>query len=343
MSIVSEAPPAPAVASDLTVSRPKAADEPDHLLYRLIAFTVLVVAAHAWVIAHFQWALAILVLVDSAAAVFAGLRTVLTKGQVGRIRVDARDALFFALRTPCLLIASAVLFIAANLVGTVIVMAGGATGLGDVKLISESGKERGKEEFRTADALHHFHVYASPFGRGLAVQVKNFERYPFDLYPWIPKRIRVAADMRIAPSLLLRIPPAIKGDFAGPTLELRSGEDILLSVQPQEGQMAFLLGPERRLPESFVPAWQRYIKRIGLAESNAVTIDEWMTPENVPIADSFEGELTSGMQLCAQVVEGEDVLAQTKFTLTSESIQDVLITPCDSCKTKDKPCTDASH
>ncbi|NIM16543.1 MAG: hypothetical protein GTO45_31405, partial [Candidatus Aminicenantes bacterium] len=74
------------------------------------------------------------------------------------------------------------------------------------------------------------------------LEVKGFQRYSFDLYPWIGKKIRISEDLEVSPSILVRVPADSLGMISKGKIVVTAGEKVIAQKETQQDKGALLIG-----------------------------------------------------------------------------------------------------
>ena len=128
----------------------------------------------------------------------------------------------------------------------------------------------------------------TPFGRPYYIESAGFQRYSFDLFPWMGKKIRTQTDFEVEPSILLRLSADRLNQVEGGVLELVRGSDVIASAKTKEGRAALIVGRSRSIPTTLIDDWKLELLARKTDEYNvALGIQAWkkavIKPPSVPI------------------------------------------------------------
>jgi len=305
-----EAAPPPNPAS---VPPPKPVPEPVGPL-RFAALIVLVLLVNAWIVAHTDLDAAIGAIIEVVVAVVAAAAEFGPKRYVHRF---GRQVLWRLTQREVLIPAYAIFLIGGSVISSVAVYSAGAGEIGSVKVGSEGSKRFTEEKLTAADPDAHFYRFTNPFGRPLYLEVRGYARHSFDLYPWFPRRIRVARDLALSPSLLIRVPDHVFALATGASIELQGCPAVAVS----DREASVLFGEPRPIPDPLLAAFNRELAaEQEPADTTAKRIEAWLAA--LPARPPFS--ITPGMRLRARLVgpDGGEI-ASREFIVGEEPIQDI--------------------
>jgi hypothetical protein len=294
---------------------------PETLRVRIEILVLLVVLLHAWLLTHTGIDIPKLAAVDAAAAVVAHLIPLLRKRQAAALREAARDTVTWLAR-PRVLAEIAVAFaVVGSFWSTGIVFP--VTNIADVALSTNGWPCVEERHLRSPGAEWRFHCFTTPFGRGVGVNAsvdRAYQSYSVNLYPWIPRMIRVTTQ----PTILVRVPEEHFEAAEGATIEIRNGTDLLVGKRTSAREAAVLVGPRREIPQLLKDKWKRDLEAVREpSETIAVRINAWEVSDVVRLPRPIE----AGMHLRVLLLGPErNKLAETAdYAVTPEPLQEIVM------------------
>lgn len=219
-----------------------------------------------------------------------------------------------------------IILVLGSVFSSVTVMADGISDRMRIRLADEqpdpkldSGKLEGIN-----DIMRFFKV-SSPFGKPYYIEVEGYNRYSFDLYSWIGKKIRVDKDLERTPSILFRIPTDVHSLLSTGKIVVYLAEDSLFSVSTTDKNGAILVSSYNASGylNSFENNWRLELQSQGIVgETAARSLIKWKKP----ILVKLKVELSRGLRIKVEFLSiNNDRKAIADYTITTESIQDVLL------------------
>ena len=316
------APPVVSAGEDLppataTAASNAAAEPIDGL--RIGALILLILLTHAWIMAQTDLDGSILALIDGGAAIASVVFHFARKRTLVHLKRFGRSAVRWLTRDEMLITAYAVFLIFGSIFSSVTVFSSGAGDVGSVTLGTEGSSDLSSEKLTAGETEVRFYRFTNPFGRPLYLDVHGYQRHSFDLYPWIPSRIRVAKDLQLSPSLLIRVPDELFTFVVGGRIELSDGVNVIAEGPVAAESASILVGEQRHIPDSFTEAFKRELTAARENEEmTAKRLDSWLAP--VPAKSSVS--ISSGMHLRARFL-GPGELAARDFVVGDDVVQDI--------------------
>jgi len=298
-----------------------------HLWLRLVVLASIVMVANAWCVHHLGAGLSTFLIPSAIAGVMSVMGTFMKPfgdEEQGKVRGAFRRILTGFLRTPVLTLLVFALLIAGSVVSSVTVLAGGTGQSLEVALAPEGGRTREKDLDGQNDVVR-FVTFVTPFGRPYYLLAKGYQRYSFDVLPWVGKTIRVSRDLTIAPSLLIRVPVGFHKNLSTASLVLETDAGTVLEVSPLgKDRGAVLVGPPVGIPDAFIPNWEREltaeVQDIDRGTLNRIVL-RWLRPLRVEPKES----LAPGQRFTARLVLSDSTCAALTSIVGDERLQDVIL------------------
>jgi hypothetical protein len=299
---------------------------------RLVLLTLLIFLINMWTVHHLGgklWELSI----ANSFLLFVGIGEFVFK-VVGNaegktvFQNSVRRLLFIFLRPTVLIGLYSIFFIAGSLVSSVTVLSSGYERKQvNVVLFSDGmpGTQGSAKTLEGPDGLVRFTKLTSPFGRPLFLKVDGFIRYSFDLLPWFGKKIRIAQDLQIEPTLLIRLPISVLNNLKDADLEIYvEGKPVKppdLKNVKDEGSV--LIGPDIPILSSFAEKWKLEILAGGTEDRTAIAriLRAWQKP----LMPDSDLELAPGSHIKIVLRRHGKILSQTEFVMSHERILDIAL------------------
>jgi hypothetical protein len=170
-----------------------------------------------------------------------------------------------------------------------------------------------------------FLVWSNPFGRNYRVEVEGYRPFPAEVYPWVGKTIQVERDLEPAPSVLVRVPVGLHALLSEGRIELRrpGSATPLASGDTAQTCGAVIFGRNLPLESRMLTDWEHELRREGAeGQSLSAAYLAWRRPAVVALAQP----LSPNLRLEALFITPGGTNARARFTLTSEPLQDILMT-----------------
>jgi hypothetical protein len=306
------------------------ATAPDYLWLRLVIFAAIILVMNTWCIHHIGAELTGFTATNAPLAIIAivGFITkMFPKSEVARVNAGFRGFLLLFLRTPVLTVLAIVVLAAGSMVSSVTVF---ATGVGEtvhLQLVPEGVNDSiqdtmKKKTLNGSNDVRRFIAFTTPFGRSFYLTATGYQRYSFDLKPWIGKKIRVNQDLKIAPSLLIRVPAGYHMSLTEAELVVDSDERTIASQKLDEGRGGIMIGRPLSIPDHYIPRWERELSARGISGAQADRIIlRWLNPVHVQPAKS----LSPGLGLTARLIISDTTRADIVSVVGSERLQDFVL------------------
>ncbi len=253
------------------------------IVQRLFILALLVVLVNTWTATHFgkepeQFILFhVPVAVLGIAGLFVKYLDNEHKKNVGR---KLGNWFLFFLHTPSLVFLWSVFFLAGTFVSSVTINSVDINN----KLIAsiypherflENNKQDPKKISKIGTPLP---LICNPFGKPYLLKADGYQQFPFELYPWIPKRIRVEKDLTVSPSIFVRIPFESQHLINTGIVEAYINGQKILS-DSLKGRGALLIGRKQEIPSEFLERWNLELRSKIPEEQEAaiyVTLKHWL-------------------------------------------------------------------
>ncbi len=318
--------------------------EPNNLCLRLIILSLLVLIINLWSVHHLGTKLVSIVVVNLPLAFIAIINffsQILSLKDKSEMKDKVLSWFFFFLKTSVLSTLFILILIMGSIVSSVTVMSSGISDKMAVKLLPEGrntlirGKDKrenigGKEDFKNrekslngANDIIRFVRFTTPFGGPFFLQVDGFLRYSFDLYPWIGKKVRVARDMRVTPSVLVRVPTGVQMLLPNGRIVVKSEGKVISDIQTDEKHGSVIVGRNISIPQTFVEKWR--LELIVDTDNDTTATSRGLLVWQCPRVVKPLGQIIPGREIEAMFIVNEKLKAQAKIELTNEKIQDILL------------------
>ena len=303
-------------------------EDSDSLWMRFFFLALLVFMINIWCIYHlgdYPWKLALAngPIIFIAVAKF--LTKILTKKENEKLAEVIKAWSRFWLKPPVLVVIFFFFFIVSLLISSVTVMSSGLSEKVDVCLSSE-GKavnETGKTLEEPND-IERFIRFTSPFGRSFYLEVDGYQRYSFELFPWIGKRIRVLEDLKVAPSLLLRIPTGLGLHLPRGKVAVYSEEKEIAEGKTSIKHGSILVGRNIPIPSTFVEKWKLELVAMGIT-SQAAAANSLLIWQNAAVIKPSVPIMPGRIYEARFLTHQGKVKARARFAVGTEKIQDILM------------------
>jgi hypothetical protein len=297
---------------------------------RIVFLVLLIFLVNEWTVHHlgttlwgFSIANSFLLIVSIGEFVFKRVGNV---DGITRFQNIVRRIFLIFLRTPVLAGLYAIFFIAGSLVSSVTVLASGYDEKQvNVTLFSDGtpGARGVSKILNGPDGLLRITKVTSPFGRPLFLKVDGYVRYSFDLLPWFGKKVRVAQDLQVQPTLLIRLPIGILNNVKGAELEIYADGKLVKSpdIKNAKDEGSVLIGRARPPLSSFAEKWKLEILSRGTEDRTAIAriLRAWQKP----LPPEVGLELAPGSRVRIVLKRHGMILSQTEFIMNDERIQDI--------------------
>ena len=180
------------------------------LVFRLFILAFLIILLNSWTAVHFGTELKQFIIVNILVAVVGliGVFNKLLEKEEGElIRNKLRRWLFYILQTPTLITLWAIFLIAGFFISSVTVFSSSNYTLPKAFNTTESNNiiKGYPAVIQVTGIGTPITVLVNPFGRSLMLKIKGYQRFYFDLHPWIPRKIHLEEDLTISPTVLIRV------------------------------------------------------------------------------------------------------------------------------------------
>jgi hypothetical protein len=302
----------------------------DHPLGRLAVLGLLLFLIDSWCDRHFAVSLLKEIPEHRSVVIISALFVLLTflgwKSAKKRAEESVRRYATLVLTTPFLGGMVLVFFTAASSISSLSIAGLAASEAINVK-VRAAGEKEGKN-FSAKGEITKQRLATNPFGKAYIVECEGYLPYSFDLYPWIGTRINLPDDLKLTPTVLVRVSLANHSQLDGGRIELRlAGEkNTTLGHYPTDSHHASVLfGRHLALDSEFPHGWAHELRAVG-ADDRVVSevYLMWRQPAAVPL----KPPLQPGTKLIAEfLTAASQVEASSSFTVSSERMQDILLTP----------------
>jgi len=301
-------------------------------VFRVSAWVLLVVAVLLWSSHHLGLGpgnLGWLAGVGAAlTAALSSLDKLLEKNQIDVIKKQLQPMLAMVFSPPVLLVLYAAATITAATVSSVRVAQGESVVEKGLTLtlapVDGGSADKELELKQPQQSLDRALVVTSPLGRAFRLSAPGFVTQSFEVYPIVGHSLTLGDDIKRAPSVLLRLPPAgelaLGSEGKLQVTRLDSGEVIATS---SAAGAAFLIGRVQPIPAGAQLRWSSELQDANLGpEENRRLLKAWRKPEAIVSSAT----LLPGMSLRAEVISPSNwVAAKAEFTLGDESFVDQLL------------------
>jgi len=292
------------------------------MMIRVFALAVLLVLVHTWLVSHAGVDVLKTIWVEMFLGAVSLVLGFLTKTEAKTFTRTLKAAGQTVLDPAMLAGIGIVLLVAGSVVSSVVVMSSGHEATA-VNLGAEaSGASPAEERLEDAQAVARFIRFTTPFGRSFYLDVEGFERYSFELYPWVPKRVRLTQDLTVAPTVLFRVPIDKHSQLQGGSIRLSHAGKQLVAAATSAECASLLVGPGAHVPGEFVDRWERQVR--GAAVDTATlsrALEAW---ENAGTAKPTFA-LRAGMVIDGEFRTRAKATALRQYTVGTDAFQDVLL------------------
>ena len=303
-------------------------DVSDNLWKRFFFLALLIFIINVWCMYHlgdYSWKLAAANGPILLIAVVKFLSKVFTKKESEKLSVIFRGWARFWLKLPVLIVLFFLFFVLSTLVSSVTIMSSGLSERVKVHLFSEGKTARvSVKTLEGPNDIERFIRFTSPFGRSFYLDVEGYQRYSFDLFPWLGKRVRIKEDLNVTPSLLLRIPTGVGMHLPRGRVVVYADSEEIATGKTSTKNGALLVGRNVPIPSSFVERWKLELVAMGITsqEAAATSLLIWQNPAvTKPSAPIIPGSILVVKFLTHQ----GKVKARARFAVGTEKIQDILM------------------
>lgn len=258
-------------------------------------------------------------------AIIGGLSKIFSKEEVSRGIYILRGSLFFLLNTPVLIILSGLMLFFGSIVSSVTVMSSGVRDPMNVGLTPEghSDSKQIGEKLGGPNDVVAFIKTTTPFGRPFYLEVKGYLRYSFDLYPWIGKKIRVASDLTISPSILIRVPTEAQMFLPNGKIVVIYDDTLIAQRNTMSKRGSILVGHDVSIPNELIGQWKTELIAENIpAPTAARSLLAWQHFQVAPPLVALVPGKTAEAKF---LIQGKIVKARAKFKIGTKKIQDVLM------------------
>jgi len=301
------------------------------ILYRVMAFLVLLAAVDIWSNHHFGFGF-------KNPGVFAGVSSILTgalvllekvlpKSEQANIRAALFNVLGRGLSFPALVIGYLVFVIAAMNFSTVRVTFAPETSGAKATLIPAQSHSESIKSKEIAPGIVHFVVSTNPFGRMFYLEVDGYMPETLTVFSLRGLSIIADQDLRVKPTVLIRPTPLGLRD-------LEDGGSIVISLvngpnsprkiaEHEKFRGSFLIGRHKWIPSERYERWRLDLDLMDPKRStHSRTLLEWGEPQR--LAPGFGIEPRQRILVEIKTALG-DVTEKIEFTVGDERLIDVLL------------------
>lgn len=300
---------------------------PQNLCVRIVLLSLFVLTVNLWANNHFGQERLRLWLANGPwllIAIVGSFSKVLKKEDTAEFGERMKRSLLFSLQTPVLVILYGLFLAIGSLLSSVTVMSGGVDEKMSVKLRTEGAHQHPvTRTLNGADDELRIFRFVTPFGRPVSLDVQGYQRYSFDLYPGVGKRVRVSSDLQVSPSVLIRTPFSVRPHLEKGRIEVRRRQKLIADVPTSNDRSSVIIGRDQPIPSDFVPRWTMELLAQGDQKRPIYAcLLAWRKPQLVAENEA----LVPGMELEAKFyIEKDKPIASAKFRVGTEKIQDVLL------------------
>lgn len=319
----------------------------NNLWGRFILFSLFLLMVNSWSIHHLGTKATHFLIANGPLALVAianFLSPLFRENETQRFIEKTRRWFFFFLKTPVLIFLYGFFFIAGSFISSVTVMSSGVPDEISIKISAEgqsvyyrqiddfnnmppqreAQKKNSKALTGPSDVVR-FIKFTNPLGRPYFLEAKGYLRYSFDLYPWIGKKIRVAKDMSISPSILIRVPVELQALLSKGKIEVTFNNEVIAEELTNVRQGSILVGPYKDIPNSFVDRWKTELIVVeeDSPKAAAISLLAWLHPLKTPSTKSIFPGMTLEAKFLTQ--EEQKITAWAKFQVSPVKIQDILL------------------
>lgn len=304
---------------------------PENLLARVLFFSVLIVLINSWLLHHFGSGLKQLSIYNAPLmliAIIKAISQIIGKGVASEIKDRIRIWFYVLLKTRVLVSIYGIILVAGFFISTVTVMSSGVSDRMSVNLTSEGKPQRAQhsKKLNGPNSIVRFHKFVTPFGSSFYLEVESYLRHSFDLYPWIGKKVRVSSDLKIAPSVLIRIPVEAHIHLRKGKIMVVSNNTILAEKKTNENQGSILVGhyfPADNEIGGFVEKWKMELDGKNIKGAPAAqSLLAWQHFQKVSPCVSIIPDMNLEVKF---FIEENKPIASSKFRVGYEKIQEILL------------------
>jgi len=189
---------------------------------------------------------------------------------------------------------------------------------------NEAVAEHNTRSLEQSTDVVRFGRWINPFGRTFLVEVPGYQAYSLELYPWVGAQIRIDRDLRLAPSVLVRVPLGPSHQLlSGGKLQLLSTNGSMLGEQLlADNRASALFGRSVTFEARLLAEWEHDLRATG-ANEGAVSKGylTWRHPQLTAVKG-----IDPGMTLRAQFVAASGATQLwVNFQVPSAPLIDVLL------------------
>ena len=296
------------------------------IVQRLFILALLLVLVNTWTATHFGKEPGQFILVHIPIAVL-GIMGLFVKyldnehkKSVGR---KLGNWFLFFLHTPSLVFLWSVFFLAGTFVSSVTINsvdinAGLDASVYALERYNENKKQDPGKISKIGTPLP---LICNPFGKPYILKADGYQQLPFELYPWIPKRIQVEKDLTVSPSIFVRIPFKSQHLINSGVVEAYINGRKILS-DSLKGKGAILIGRKQEIPGEFLERWNMELRSKIPGEQEAaifVTLKHWSVDTL-----HFYHAMTPFDTLNVRLLDGfGKINAESVYFINQKKIQDV--------------------
>lgn len=226
------------------------------------------------------------------------------------------------LRTPVLVLLFGIILVAGSIVSSVTVMDSGTQDNLSLSLVPE-GKQKTKENPMQLSGPNDVRKYiklTSPFGRAFYLEVDGYLRHSFDLYPWVGEKIRIKGDLKISPSVLIRVPESEQMGLSTGKIEVWMDQKKIAEKKTDINHGAIIVGHNMALPNAFFEKWNLEFTAKQIPDvTAALSLLRWQQPEAIRPMVPLEAD----RKILAKFYVNDMIRAKAEYVVTSDVIQDV--------------------
>jgi hypothetical protein len=305
------------------------ASAPDNLWLRLVIFAAILLVMNTWCVHHLGSKLTDFTAANAPLAIIAitgFISKMLSKSEAAQVNVGFRGFLMIFLRTPVLTVLAILVLATGSVVSSVTVLASGTGERLELRLGAEGGGTIEESEMKTLDGpneVERFIIFTTPFGRSFYLTATGYQRYSFDLKPWAGKKIRVSRDLKIMPSLLIRVPVQFHQNLSQAQLVVETNSQTAAKVESFEDRGSVVIGRPLKVPDRFISRWERELSAQGITGAMA---DRYILRWQRPIYVESSEPLAPGQKFTARLIVSDTTRAELVTIVGEESLQDLVPT-----------------